>query len=70
MQTQITELPNCRSELKVEHCVLLWKYLANTAASVLKTLPFRIPLLAVCSGLISVAGINISTKSDSGKEEI
>lgn len=48
----------------------LWKYLANTAASTLTTLPFQILALALCSGLTSAAGINILTKSNSGKEEI
>lgn len=70
VQTQITELPNCRSEPKVEHCVPLWRYLANTAASLLTILPFQIFVLSVCSGWISAAGINILSQSNSGKEEI
>lgn len=47
-----------------------WKYRARVAASILATLPFQSLVLAVCSGLISAAGINILTKSNSGKEEI
>lgn len=70
VQTQITGLPSCRSEPKVEHSVPLWDYLANTAAGTLTTLPFQTLVLAVCSGLTSAAGINILTKSNSGKEEI